>query len=148
MFRNTSRVLCLFVIITLSHGSADSVDQSTDGVCRSNLPAVPGTLSGSQSQLRSTARGVRRSAAQSGSRPLFGSGNATRTEPLRTEPTRTPRNPTPLPRRPLEPSKFSVGMSDTQCNSLPDQSYMLTTNHVNSVENKLPKVFKSYLVFY
>ena len=45
------------------------------------------------------------------------------------------RNPTPLPRRPLEPSKFSVGMSDTQCNSPPDRSYMLTTNHVNSVGN-------------
>ena len=32
---------------------------------------------------------VRRSAAQSGSSPLFGGGNATRTAPLRTEPTRT-----------------------------------------------------------
>ena len=35
---NTLRVLCLFGIIPLSQGSADSVDQSTDGVCRSNLP--------------------------------------------------------------------------------------------------------------
>ena len=36
---NTSQVLCLFVIIPLSHGSDDSVDQSTDGVCSSNLLA-------------------------------------------------------------------------------------------------------------
>ena len=42
----------------------------------------------------------------------------------------------------------SVGMSDTQCNTLPDRSNMLPTNHVNSVLNKLPKHFKSYLVFY
>ena len=40
-------------------------------------------------QRRSTARRVRLSAAQSGSRPLFCSGNATRSAPLRTEPTRT-----------------------------------------------------------
>ena len=58
------------------------------------------------------------------------------------------RNPTPSPRRPLEPSQFSVGMSDTQRNSPPDRSYMLTTNHVNSVGIKLPKLFKSYVVFY
>ena len=57
-------------------------------------------------------------------------------------------NPTLLPQRPLEPSQFSVGISDTQRNSPPDRFYMLTTNHVNSVENKLPKLFKSYLVFY
>ena len=38
MSRNTPRVLCVFVIIPLSHGSAESVDQSMDGVCRSNLP--------------------------------------------------------------------------------------------------------------
>ena len=38
---------------------------------------------------RNTVRRVRRRAAQSGSHPLFGSGNATRTAPLRTEPTRT-----------------------------------------------------------
>ena len=57
-------------------------------------------------------------------------------------------NPTPLLRRPLEPSQFSVGMSDTQRNSPPDRSYMLTTNHVNTVGNKLPKLFRSYLVFY
>ena len=58
------------------------------------------------------------------------------------------RNPTLLLRRPLEPSKCSVGMSDTQRNSPPDQSSMVTTNHVNSVGNKLPKLIKSYLVFY
>ena len=29
---------CLFVIIPLSHGRDDSVDQSTDAVCGSNLP--------------------------------------------------------------------------------------------------------------
>ena len=44
------------------------------------------------------------------------------------------RNPTPLPRRLLQPSKFSVGMSDTQRSSLP--------------EFKLPKLSRSYLVFY
>ena len=44
-------------------------------------------------------------------------------------------NPTPLPRRPLEPSKFSVGMSDTRRNSPPDGYDMLTTNHGNSVGN-------------
>ena len=43
------------------------------------------------------------------------------------------RNPTPSPWRPLEPSQFSVGMSDTRRNPPPDQSHMLTTNHVNSV---------------
>ena len=37
--RNTLRVLCLFAIIPLSHGSDDSVTQSMDGVCSSNLPA-------------------------------------------------------------------------------------------------------------
>ena len=46
--RNTPRALCLFVIIPLSHGSADSVDQLMDSVCSSNLPAISGTLSGSQ----------------------------------------------------------------------------------------------------
>ena len=45
------------------------------------------------------------------------------------------RNPTLLPRRPLEPSQFSVRMSNTQCNSPADRSYMVTTNHVNSVGN-------------
>ena len=58
------------------------------------------------------------------------------------------RNLTLLPRRPLEPSQFSVGMSDTQRNSPPVRSYMLTTNRGNRVENKRPKLFKSYLVFY
>ena len=59
------------------------------------------------------------------------------------------RNPTPTSlRKPLEPSQFSVRMSDTQCDSPPNRSYMLTTNHVNSVGNKVPKLFKSYLVFY
>ena len=29
----------------------------------------------------------------------------------------------------------------------PDRSYRLTTNRVNRVANKLPKLFKSYLVF-
>ena len=59
-------------------------------MCSSNLPAVPGTLSGvSVPQRSSTARRVRLNAAQSRSRPLFGSGIATCTEPLRTEPTRT-----------------------------------------------------------
>ena len=53
-----------------------------------------------------------------------------------------------LPRRPLEPSQFSVGMSATRRNTPPDRSYMLTTNNVNSVGNKLPELFKSYLVFY
>ena len=58
------------------------------GACRSNLP---GTLSGvSVPQRRSTARRVRLSAAESGSRPIFSGGNVTRTAPLRTEPTRTP----------------------------------------------------------
>ena len=83
--RNTPWLLCVFVIIPLSHGSAESVDQSTESVCRSNL-LVP-------FQGLSTLKGfggvVRHSAAQSGSRPLFGSGNTTRTAPLRTEPTRT-----------------------------------------------------------
>ena len=37
MSRNTLRVLCFFVIIPLSHGSDNSVDQSTDSVCSSNL---------------------------------------------------------------------------------------------------------------
>lgn len=49
---------------------------------------------------------------------------------------------TPCPRRSLELSKFFVEMSDTQCNSPPNRSYKLTTNHVNSVVNKLPKLFK------
>ena len=31
---------------------------------------------------------------------------------------------------------------------LSDRPCMLTINHVNSVVNKLPKLFKSYLVFY
>ena len=35
--RNTPLLLCVFVI-PLAHGSAESVDQSTDGVCSSNLP--------------------------------------------------------------------------------------------------------------
>ena len=30
----------LFVIIPLSHGRVDTVDQSVDGVCSSNLPAT------------------------------------------------------------------------------------------------------------
>ena len=33
MSRNTPRLLCMFVIIPLAHGSAESVDQSADGVC-------------------------------------------------------------------------------------------------------------------
>ena len=33
------------------------------------------------------------------------------------------------------PRAFTLGMSDTQRNSPPDRSYMLTTNHVNSVGN-------------
>ena len=55
-------------------------------------------------------------------------------------------NPTLLPQRPLEPSQFSVGISDTQRNSPPDRFYMLTTNHVNSVENKLPKLNLSLIL--
>ena len=62
----------VFVIIPLTHGSADTVDQSTDGVCSLNLPTVPVTLSGvSVPQRRSTARRVWLNAAQSGSRPLL-----------------------------------------------------------------------------
>ena len=62
----SSWVLYLFVIIPLSHGSADPVNQSTEEVCSS------GTLSGvSVPQRRSTAREVRRSADQSGSLPTF-----------------------------------------------------------------------------
>ena len=39
MSRNTPQLLCVFVIIPLSHGSADSVDQQTDSVCSSgNYP--------------------------------------------------------------------------------------------------------------
>ena len=34
------RGCCLIVIIRLSHGSDDSVDQSTDGVCSSYLPVL------------------------------------------------------------------------------------------------------------
>ena len=47
---------------------------------------LAGTLSGSQYPNGGV---LRESTAQSGSRPLFGSGNATRTAPLWTEPTRT-----------------------------------------------------------
>ena len=69
----------VFVIIPLSHGSADSVDQRT--------AEFAGTLSGISVPQRR--RRVWLSAAQSGSRPLFGGGNATRTAPLQTEPTHT-----------------------------------------------------------
>ena len=46
------------------------------------------------------------------------------------------------------PQQLSVGTSDTQGNSPPNQSFMLTINHVSNVVNKHPKLFKSYLVFY
>lgn len=58
------------------------------------------------------------------------------------------RNQTPKLRRSLEHSNFSVGMSETQCKSPPDRSYMFTTNHVNSFVNKLPKLYNSYFVSY
>ena len=78
---NTSWVLFLFVIIHLSHGSDDSVDQSTDGVCSSNLPTPFQALS-------TPTEGT----AQYGSvraTPTIGGGNATSATPLQTEPTRT-----------------------------------------------------------
>ena len=66
-----------------------SINQRTTCVAQT-CQAVPGTLSGvSVPQRRSTTRRVQLSVAQSGSRPRFGSVNATRTAPMRTEPSRT-----------------------------------------------------------
>ena len=75
---------CVCLLLPPAHGSSDSVDQSTGGVCSSNLPAVPATLSGVSVPETSI--------AQYGSVRItstFGGGNATRAAPLQTEPTRT-----------------------------------------------------------
>ena len=83
--RNTLRVLCLFVINPLSHGSDDSVDQSTDGMCSSNLHPFR-RLSTPTEEYCET------STAQYGSirvTATFGGGNANRAAPLHTEWTRT-----------------------------------------------------------
>ena len=73
-FLRCPEILCLFVIIPLAHGSVDSVDQSTDAVCRSNSPAVPGILSRSQYPNRGV---FRESTAQCSVRitPIFVGGN-------------------------------------------------------------------------
>ena len=74
-------LLCLFVIIPLSHGRDDSVDQSMHSVCSSNLPGPVQALSTPTEEYCETRM------AQSGSRPLL--AVETRQSAMQTEPTRS-----------------------------------------------------------
>ena len=78
--RNTSQVMCLFVINPVSHRSDDSVDQSTDGVCSWNLLApFPSSWYPNGGALRDKYGSVR-------TPPTFGGRNVNRTVPIHTEP--------------------------------------------------------------
>ena len=74
--------MCLSVIIPLSHGSDDTVDQSTDGVCSSNLPAP------FQASQHPNGRVLEKSVKRVRLRPTFDGGNANRAAPFanKTEP--------------------------------------------------------------
>ena len=83
-------VLCLFVIIPLLHESDDSVVQSMDGVCSSNL--LPPFQTSQRTQRTPTEEYCEMSMAHQSSvrtPPTFSGGNANRALPLHTEPTRT-----------------------------------------------------------
>ena len=80
------RVLRLFVRIPLSHGTDGSVDQSTDGVCSSNLPAPFHASQYPNGGVLWEEYGSERLSPDRIT-PSFSGGNVTRAAPLQTEPT-------------------------------------------------------------